>query len=237
MFWFTLLHHHVPSRIRYRWINATLVDFPHENAPDLRVGRRCADVSLSEIDRKLLERCLAREPRSWEDFVDRFIGLVVHVINHTAQSRSIRLTREDREDLTSEVFLTIVNDDFAVLRHFRRQSSLATYLTVIARRIIVRELLKRKNSSSLDDAAHHTQADGSGTAVAGEQRISDREEIERLMGELNGPEAEVVRLFHLEGKSYQEISDQVGIPENSIGPTLSRARAKMRRAGADSTTA
>jgi RNA polymerase sigma-70 factor (ECF subfamily) len=194
-------------------------------------------VSLSEIDRKLLERCLAREPRSWEDFVDRFIGLVVHVINHTAQSRSIRLTREDREDLTSEVFLTIVNDDFAVLRHFRRQSSLATYLTVIARRIIVRELLKRKNSSSLDDAAHHTQADGSGTAVAGEQRISDREEIERLMGELNGPEAEVVRLFHLEGKSYQEISDQVGIPENSIGPTLSRARAKMRRAGADSTTA
>ena len=162
---------------------------------------------------------------------------MVHVINHTAQSRSIRLTREDHEDLTSEVFLTIVNDDFAVLRHFRRQSSLATYLTVIARRIIVRELLKRKNSSSLDDAANHAQADGGGTAVQGEKRISDREEIERLMAELNGPEAEVVRLFHLEGKSYQEISDRIGIPENSIGPTLSRARAKMRRAGADSTTA
>ena len=87
---------------------------------------------------------MARKPRSWEDFVDRFIGLVIHVINHTAQSRSIRLTLEDREDLASEVFLAMVNDDFAILRRFRGESSLATYLTVVARRVVVRELLKRK---------------------------------------------------------------------------------------------
>src|SRR5262245_39522128 len=86
-------------------------------------------VALLEIDRSLLERCLAKRPRAWEDFVDRFMGLVLHVINHTAQSRSIRLSQEDRDDLASEVFLTFVKDDFAVLRHFRAQSSLATYLT------------------------------------------------------------------------------------------------------------
>jgi len=45
-------------------------------------------VALSEIDRNLLQRCLARKPRAWEDFVDRFMGLVVHVVNHSAQSRS-----------------------------------------------------------------------------------------------------------------------------------------------------
>ena len=37
-------------------------------------------------------------------------------------------------------------------------------------------------------------------------------------------------MFHLEGKSYQEISSAVGMPENSIGPILSRARDKLRRA-------
>ena len=31
-----------------------------------------------------------------------------------------------------------------MLRHFRGESSLATYLTVVARRIVVRELLKRR---------------------------------------------------------------------------------------------
>ena len=61
-----------------------------------------------------------------------------------------------------------------------------------------------------------------------EQRISDREEVERLMSGLNAPEAEVVRMFHLEGKSYSEISASIGIPENSIGPILSRAREKIR---------
>ena len=73
-------------------------------------------MALSDIDRNLLERCLARKPRAWEDFVDRFTGLIIHVVNHTARCRSIMLSSADREDLTAEVFLAVVNDDFAVLR-------------------------------------------------------------------------------------------------------------------------
>ncbi|MCR4413161.1 MAG: sigma-70 family RNA polymerase sigma factor, partial [Thermoguttaceae bacterium] len=101
-------------------------------------------MGLSEIDRTLLERCLARKPRAWEDFVDRFMGLVMHVVQHSSQARSIRLTSEDRDDLCAEVFLSLVKDNFAILRHFRGQSSLATYLTVVARRIVVKELLQRR---------------------------------------------------------------------------------------------
>lgn len=186
-------------------------------------------MALSDIDRNLLDRCLARKPRAWEDFVDRFMGLVVHVTNHSAQCRSIRLSPEDREDLCAEVFLAIIKDDYAVLRHFRRQSSLATYLTVIARRVVVRALMGRKSASRLTQAA--PQAVGAGVSTNAEQRVEDREEVERLLEELDGAEADVVRMYHLEGKSYQEISSAVGMPENSVGPTLSRAREKMRRAG------
>ncbi len=85
-------------------------------------------MALSDIDRNLLDRCLHRKPRGWEDFVDRFMGLVVHVINHTAQCRSTNLSAADREDLAADVFLAIVDNDMAVLRHFRGKSSLATYL-------------------------------------------------------------------------------------------------------------
>lgn len=194
-------------------------------------------MALSDIDRNLLDRCLARKPRAWEDFVDRFMGLVVHVTNHSAQCRSIRLTPEDREDLCAEVFLAIIKDDFAVLRHFRRQSSLATYLTVIARRVVVRTLLGKKSASRLAQTAPQVAAVAAGSGGGGsggsdgERRVEDREEVERLLEELDGPEADVVRMYHLEGKSYQEISSAVGMPENSVGPTLSRAREKMRRAG------
>lgn len=178
-------------------------------------------MALSDVDRNLLERCLSRQPHSWEDFVDRFTGLVVHVINHSAQSRSIRLQREDFEDLASEVFLTILQDDFAVLRHFRGHSSLATYLTVVARRVVVRELLSRKQATSL--AANHAVAE-----APLEPRIHDREEVDRLLEELEPGDAQIVRMFHLDGLSYHEISQATGMSENSIGPLLARARAKMR---------
>jgi RNA polymerase sigma-70 factor (ECF subfamily) len=185
-------------------------------------------VALSEIDRNLLQRCLARKPRAWEDFVDRFMGLVVHVVNHSAQSRSLRLSAEDREDLVAQVFLAIVKDDLGVLRNFRGESSLATYLTVIARRVVVGEMLKQKPPSRLAGQGAALDA----RVAPDELRVSNREEVERLLAGLDGAEAKVVRMYHLEGKSYQEISSAVGMPENSVGPTLSRAREKMRR-GAD----
>ena len=190
-------------------------------------------MALSDIDRNLLDRCLRREPRSWDDFVDRFLGLVVHVVSHSAQARSIRLTSEDREDLCSEVFLAILKDEFAVLRQFRGESSLATYLTVIARRVVVRELLRRKATAPVHDAAvEMLTSDGGRTST--EQRIADREEVDRLLDGLSDREAEIVRLYHLEGHSYNEISARVGIPENSIGPTLTRARERMRTRQTDS---
>jgi RNA polymerase sigma-70 factor (ECF subfamily) len=207
-------------------------------------------MALSDIDRSLLQRCLARKSRAWEDFVDRFMGLVIHVVNHSAQSRSLRLSAEDREDLIAQVFLAIVKDDLAVLRNFRGGSSLATYLTVIARRVVVHDLLKQKSPARLGaNGAHSSVALAEGDSghpehspneIADrhedgepEQRVSDREEIERLLEELDGTEAKMVRMYHLEGKSYQEISSAVGMPENSVGPALSRARRKMRRAASE----
>jgi RNA polymerase sigma-70 factor (ECF subfamily) len=191
-------------------------------------------VGLSEIDRNLLERCLQRKPRAWEDFTDRFMGLVVHVVNHTARARSVRLMDADRDDLCAEVFLATIKNDFALLRNFRGKCSLATYLTVIARRIVVKELLSRMSAARLGEGStSHTPPEPPDPHPAVEERLADLEEVQRLLGGLQGTEAQVVRLYHLEGKSYQEISLAVGMPENSIGSILSRARNKMRRAGGD----
>lgn len=192
-------------------------------------------MALSEIDRNLLERCLQRKPRAWEDFVDRFMGLVVHVVNHTARARSVRLTTADRDDLCAEFFWVTVKNDFALLRNFRGHSSLATYLTVVARRIVVKELLARMSAARLGDGVSVSVGEGvPDPQPSVEQRLADQEEVERLLAGLQGAEAQVVRMYHLEGKNYQEISTAIGMPENSIGPILSRARNKLRRAGVDS---
>ncbi len=181
-------------------------------------------MAFSEIDRSLLERCLADRPRAWEDFVDRFMGLVIHVINHTAQCRSILLSPADREDLAAEVMVAIVQDDYAVLRRFRGKSSLATYLTVVARRVVVRQLIENRSSTPLSAVAEDSVATDSEV----EQRITNQEEVERLLKRLDGPEENVMRMYHLEGKTYQEISRTTGMPTNSVGPMLTRLRTRLR---------
>jgi RNA polymerase sigma-70 factor (ECF subfamily) len=97
-------------------------------------------MSSEHLDNSLLERCLARQERAWEDFVDRFLGLVLHVIDHTVSKREIRLRTEERNALCERVFAALGHGQFRLLREFKARSSLTTYLSVIVRRIVVRAL-------------------------------------------------------------------------------------------------
>jgi RNA polymerase sigma-70 factor (ECF subfamily) len=186
-------------------------------------------VALTEIDRELLNRCLSGEPSSWKDMVDRFLGLFIHVVNHTAHARSVRVTPEDVDDLCAEVFLALLDRDYTVLRAFRGDSSLATYLTVVARRVIVREMARRRMAEALGHVhAHQSTIDMTADERREVQRIDNRDEVEKMLAGLPDMEAKIVSQYHIEGRSYREISSGLGVPENSIGPALSRARARLR---------
>jgi RNA polymerase sigma-70 factor (ECF subfamily) len=188
-------------------------------------------VTLLEVDRSLLSRCLDREPGAWKEFVDRFAGLFAHVIQHTAHARSIPLTAHDLDDLAADVFLALLANNCDILRRFRGDSSLQTYLTVICRRIVVHEMIRRRMADELGHVKSHGAA--LERANVGETdastRIENRELVQRMLDGLGESEAAVVRLFHLEGRSYHEIAVGLGIAENSIGPILSRARQKLRK--------
>ncbi|MEM9365851.1 MAG: sigma-70 family RNA polymerase sigma factor [Planctomycetota bacterium] len=190
-------------------------------------------MSFSDVDRELLRRCLDRHGGAWNDFVDRFVGLVIHVVNRTSLGRGHSINEATRDDLVSEVFLVFLRNDFAVLRRFRRQCSLATYLTVVARRVVVRELLRlESNPASVSANGNPRTVDLNETVSGGEdpiRRIENVEQLEALLTRLDQREASIVRMFHLEGKSYREIGQAIGIAENSVGPVLHRAREKMRR--------
>ena len=72
-----------------------------------------------------------------------FSGLVYHVIQHTAHLRSQFLQPEETEDIAADIMEELARSDYAVLRQFRGNSSLASFLTVIARRICVADLIRR----------------------------------------------------------------------------------------------
>ncbi len=187
----------------------------------------------SPEDAALVQDCLRGAPGAWDRFVDRFAGLFHHVVDRTCSQRRLALSAVDRDDVIAEILVEVLKENAAVLRGFAGRSSLATYLAVIARRTAVRML------SQADAHVVRVDLPTAGAAVVdrhADQRRSDREEIEGLMGCLEPDEARLIRLHHLEARSYGEISRLTGLPLGSIGPALSRARQKMRDVGHSSDT-
>ncbi len=184
---------------------------------------------FTEVDKDLLKSCLAKQPGSWNDFVDRYLGLVYHAIHYTAHLRSAKLAPEDVEDIAAEVLVQLVNDDYKALRGFRGHSSFATYLTVIARRICVHELNRRQTvREAIRKGESRRPLEQSDETEAAAKALEKLDDVESLLRKLGGKEREIVRQFYLEGRTYEEISSELDIPVNSIGSVLTRARTKLR---------
>ncbi|MGI9177344.1 MAG: RNA polymerase sigma factor [Pirellulales bacterium] len=189
---------------------------------------------LTVEDRHLLDACLAGTRSGWEAFIARFAGLFAYVAAQTARQRGFALSASDRDDAVAEILLECLRNDTAVLRGFAGRSSLPTYLTVIARRVAVRHILAAPRLAtgpvaegrSHGHPAHRAAEDDRDEAA----RLADRQHVESLLGVLDHDEARLVRLHHLEERSYGEINHLTGMPLGSIGPALSRAREKMRQA-------
>jgi RNA polymerase sigma-70 factor, ECF subfamily len=185
-------------------------------------------MALPADEGKLIQRCLTHQPGAWNDFVDQYLGLIYRIIHHTAHLRGATLRPEDVEDLASEVLLQLVANNYATLRRFQGRSTLSTYLTVICRRAVIHLMAKKFGTGSItksvstdsmpepedhDDGHHHNQS---------------LEQVHELLARLPKGVREVVRMYYLEGRTYEDISAQLGIPVNSIGPLLSRARQRLR---------
>jgi RNA polymerase sigma-70 factor (ECF subfamily) len=186
-------------------------------------------VAFTPLDQTLLTRLLSKQPAAWNDFVDRYLGLVYHVVHSTAHLRSARLAPEDVEDIAAEILLQIVADDYKVLRRFQRKASLSSYLTVIARRTCVHELTRRQAvREAIRRGEVKAAADDADDSPAFQKSLESLDEVEHLLRKLHGQDREMVRMFYFEGRTYEEISTELDVPVNTVGAKLSRARGKLR---------
>ncbi|MEI7861324.1 MAG: sigma-70 family RNA polymerase sigma factor [Planctomycetota bacterium] len=207
----------------------------HPAAPlsrDLRSTAATGPAS-AEVDAAILQACLAGQPGAWDGFVERFAGLLGHVVTRCGVQRQMALSEADRDDVVAEILAELLAHDAAVLRSFTGRASLTTYLIVISRRVAVRSMcrvLEAPPPAGLVDPAAGERASATGAPL--NRPLINREEIEALLPRLDAQEALLVRLHHIEARSYGDISHITGLPLGSIGPALSKARQKMRDAAA-----
>lgn len=183
---------------------------------------------LTEKDRVLINDLLSGTTGAWNSFVDRYANLIVQVIRHTAHAHSLKLNDDDTDDLTADVFTTLLERNMGAIRGFRGRSSFATYLTVVVRRVVLRKLTQRRYLEAFGHVQAHQASVAEASEAAVSHRVDEKDEVDSLMTQLPESLRPIVRMFYLDGSTYQQISRRLSIPINSIGPTLARAKALLQ---------
>lgn len=182
-------------------------------------------------DALLVEQLLAGSAAAWEQLIDRYGVLVRSRVAEVAALFGRGCDWSTIDDVTAEVFTTLLVRDAAVLRSFRRESRLSTYLAVIATRI-ARRAVARLVRTELQATDASDPIDPCSVEPVAELHAIGREERERLLtlvDRLPERQKDLLIAFYREEQTYAEISHRFDIPIGSIGTTLRRAEQKLRK--------
>ena len=170
-------------------------------------------MALTGQDRNLLRQCLGHEPGAWNDFIDRYLGLIYHVIQHTAHSavsfcsrKKPRILPRDREcDCRVRLRLAAA---------ISRQQQ-PGHVSDGDRSAYLRQRIgqARHRAKPAGDRQRKSRKEwlAQGRALDGLEAL---EEVGKLLKKLPARERKVVQLHFIEGRSYEEISTELNIPIN-----------------------
>jgi RNA polymerase sigma-70 factor (ECF subfamily) len=166
-----------------------------------------------------------RGDRQLSDFVD---DLDEHIRHLRRYARALVGHPEDADDLVQESLrraLTYANSE-------RETANWRAYLFRILHNVRADHLARkaRDREVPIDDYA------GELAAPAAQHGVLDFQDMERALTLLPTEQREVVLLVGLEGLTYREVTDVLGVPIGTVMSRLSRGREALRRILADPDT-
>ena len=81
-------------------------------------------MALTPVDRALLQRCLTRQPGAWNDFVDRFLGLIYRLVPKIGPLKPLAFEPTTAE--TEEIFVRSLEETIARYRAFVADAAAGT---------------------------------------------------------------------------------------------------------------
>ena len=178
-----------------------------------------SDVAESDVAR-LVKRATAGETRAWERLIDKYGRLIWSI------TREFKLAESDAADVFQTTWMRLI-EHIDRLDHPDRVGS---WLASTARNECLRCLASHKRlvladeGAVLDGPAEH--AGEIDEALLAEERA---EVVRAAMAHLPRRWQRLMELLMADPPaSYAEISDELGLPVGSIGPTRGRCLARLR---------
>ena len=166
----------------------------------------------------LLAACLRGDPHAWERFVHRYAPVIVATVRRVLATRATDGSQV--EDLTQDVFVRLVRDDYRLLRLFDpTRASLSTYIAVIADST-ARDGLRRKRLA--------TKPLESNREIACKDLTSDTP-IELPRNLLSPRQELVLRMLFDRQMAVSEIAQVLGIAAGSVRSAKHKAISTLKR--------
>ncbi len=181
--------------------------------------------STPSTDDHLLVRQIQKGNRdAFDALVKRYYGSVYNMVAHSVR------THEEREDLIQDIFIKVYRN----IGKFRFQASFSTWLFRITRNM----LIDRSRKKNLIQVSMESEE---GTSTIGE-KIEDKRAnpegkfmesdadsaLRKALVKLDDDHKQILILREMEGLSYRELTEVLGINMGTVKSRLARAREELK---------
>jgi RNA polymerase sigma-70 factor (ECF subfamily) len=179
-------------------------------------------VQQASID-ELIEQCLVGDQAAWEAIVRQQWRKVFNVAYKFVGKH------DEAEDLTQDIFLKV----FKSLGTFDRRANFQTWLISVSRNLCIDHYRSvRKERETIDrgvDAGDLAPASRDVSPYKALEHHDQRVLLRRALHELPPSLRSAVMLRDIKEHSYQEIADQLGLPEGTVKSRINRGRLELAR--------
>jgi RNA polymerase sigma-70 factor, ECF subfamily len=171
----------------------------------------------------LIQRCLAGDQAAWEQIVRQHWRKVFNI------AYKFTGKHDEAEDLTQDVFVKI----FKSLDTFDRRANFQTWLVSVSRNLCIDHYRSvRKERETIDRDVDAGELSPVAVTISPVAALEHRDRVALLKKALNQlPPAlrSAVLLRDIQELSYQEIADQLHLPEGTVKSRINRGRTELAR--------
>jgi RNA polymerase sigma-70 factor (ECF subfamily) len=174
---------------------------------------------LRQGDLELARRAADGDRAAFHAVVDRYADDLFRL------ARSLVRVRADAEDIVQETFI----EAFRGIGTFDGRASLRTWLSRILMRRASRVWRRSRERPSVSLEAHEPSAGDASLAVGPQTlAVDQRLDLRAVLPSLIREHREILLLREMQGMSYAEIAQTLGVPQGTVESRLHRARRELR---------
>ena len=188
------------------------------------------DVSEAELAR----RCAEGDRAAWAFFLDRYGALLRALVRRLLLRYSGRADDVDTDEVVADVLLALVRRERALLKAYRPEYRLSTYLGVITRTEVIRWLRRRRRTplpleraNEAPDASVHIRPD---RLLQEEDKRAALEAMRVGLRTLGTRDQLLLTMRYFDGCDYKTIARVLQLNVQSVGQLLHRAKSRLAAA-------